>query len=84
MNPCLIAGITYPDECSCKMYYNIDDWLTANDCSATHKQIIRDLKPFPSIDFEKIFQKAEQTLFKDPHKSSVCNYVVKNNEVVKF
>lgn len=63
------------------MYNNIDDWLSANDCSASHKQIINDLKPFSSINFEKIFHEAEQTLFKDPHKSSVCNYVIKNNEV---
>lgn len=63
------------------MYDNIDDWLSANDCSITHEQILQDLKPFSSIDFEKILPKAEQTIFKDPHRSSVCNYVVKNNEV---
>lgn len=68
------------DSCNCPL--NINYWLELNECPTFEKQIDDDLKPFRSVNFtnlrEKILQKYHM-----PGSVSLCNYVIKNNEIFR-
>lgn len=52
------------------------------ECPKSIKQIDHDLKPFKNLDFRNIKKEIKQR-FQNFRSSSLCNYVVKNNEVFR-
>lgn len=77
----LLVGVTYPDGCTCNVNNDIIDWLDKYGCTKRFTQIISDLKPFEKIDFDILYPIAEEKLFRNYHSLSICDYVIKNNEV---
>ncbi|KAL7287094.1 hypothetical protein TKK_0018714 [Trichogramma kaykai] len=75
----LIKGPIYEEECYCPQK-SIKKWLEDNHCNSNHSQILRDLKLFPSVDFE-IYRSKIISRFNQPHGVSLCHYVIKNNKI---
>lgn len=72
----------YPEECSCNKYNNVENWLQKYGCTKYYKQIESDLQQFTVIDFNDIYPAAQKTLFRYPNKHSICNYVIRDNQVI--
>lgn len=79
-SPYKIKNDIRSDLCSCPMEINY--WLELNECPTYEKQIQDDLIPFRAVNFtnmrEKILQKHNQ-----PGSVSLCNYVIRNNEIFR-
>lgn len=56
--------------------------MSAMNCPAFNQQIHYDLMPFTNVDFKSIKSQIHQR-FRNFKSSSLCNYVVKNNEVYR-
>jgi len=59
---------------------SLDEWLEDFGCPKSYEQIDKDLKPFSKVRFNKLHESAIQR-FNQPGSMSVCNYVIKDNEV---
>jgi Glycosyl transferase family 90 len=81
LSPYKLPGVCYPETCYCPRH-NTDGWLEAAHCRLEDSQIAADLVPFRSINFtvarHKILEK-----FNEPGSVSICNYVVKDNEIFR-
>lgn len=69
-----------PEHCKCPQ--NIDKVMSLMKCPRFNIQIDHDLKPFKSLDFRKV-KKEIKHRFQNFKSSSICNYIVKNNEVYR-
>lgn len=73
------AGTIYSEDCNCPV--DVEKYLATNECSP-QKQIDDDLSPFRKVNFTNIRAKIIQK-FDLPNSVSLCNYVVKNNEIFR-
>ncbi|CAB3368503.1 Hypothetical predicted protein [Cloeon dipterum] len=79
-SPYVLEGPVHPENCYCPSE-DFDAWMRSFGCPAqTDKQILEDFEPFPSWNFTE-FRPVAWKRFNRPNSMSVCNYVVKNNEV---
>lgn len=74
------AGPVYADGCYCPVK-SVSDWLKSFDCKSSYDQINSDLRPFPNVNFAELRGIALQK-FNHPGSMSICNYVVKDNQVM--
>lgn len=72
----------YPEECSCNTFNNVENWLQKYGCTKYYEQIESDLQHFTVIDFDDIYPAAQEALFRYPNKHSICNYVIRDNQVI--
>lgn len=68
------------DSCSCPM--EMDYWLELNECPTYEKQIQEDLIPFRAVNFTNVRDKILQK-HNSPGSVSLCNYVIRNNEIFR-
>nr|CAD7441301.1 unnamed protein product [Timema bartmani] len=80
-SPYKISGPVYAEECFCPEK-SITKWLTQYGCSKSYSQIESDLKPFTSVNFTAVRSELIEK-FNHPGSMSICNYVIKNNEVYR-
>lgn len=69
------------DKCDCPEP-SIDNWLQNHNCPATINQIDVDLKPFRKVNFTNLRPKILEK-FNLPGSVSLCNYVLKNNQIYR-
>lgn len=74
------AGPVYADRCYCPVK-SVSDWLKSFGCKSSYDQIISDLRPFPNVNFTELRGAALQK-FNHPGSMSICNYVIKQNQVM--
>lgn len=79
-SPYRITGDVYSEKCNCPK--EIDQWLADNQCDSSYEQIDADLKPFKSVNFTDIRSKILQK-FDHPGGISLCNVVIKNNQLFR-
>lgn len=73
----------YAENCICpEAIQSIDDWMHNLQCPTMDKQIEQDLRPFQSINFTNIRSKIISK-FDSPGSISICNYVIRNNEIYR-
>jgi hypothetical protein len=73
-------GPVYADGCYCPVK-SVSDWLKQFGCRSLYNQINSDLEPFPRVNFTELRKTALQK-FNHPGSMSICNYVVKDNQVM--
>jgi len=73
-------GPVYGDGCYCPVK-SVSDWLKQFGCRSSYDQINSDLEPFPHVNFTELRKTALQK-FNHPGSMSICNYVVKDNQVM--
>ncbi|KAG8231930.1 hypothetical protein J437_LFUL011399, partial [Ladona fulva] len=83
-SPYSASGPVHGDECDCPEK-NFELWSKQFGCESEsnkfmYKNIFEDLKPFPSVNFTSI-RREIRAKFDRPGSVSVCNYVVKNNQI---
>ncbi|KAI4497223.1 hypothetical protein M0802_007707 [Mischocyttarus mexicanus] len=76
-----MMGPAYEEECYCPNR-NFNDWLNNYNCPNNYKQIISDLTPFTSVDFNKIRNSLIKK-YNKPNSVSLCHYVIKNNRIYR-
>lgn len=69
-----------PEHCRCPR--DLKKVMESQRCPVSNKQIDHDLKHFHNLDFRIIKDQINEQ-FKNFRTSSLCNYVVKNNEVFR-
>lgn len=74
------VGPVYADGCYCPVK-SVSGWLKQFGCRSSYNQINLDLEPFPHVNFTKLRKTALQK-FNHPGSMSICNYVVKDNQVM--
>jgi hypothetical protein len=74
------AGPVYADGCYCPVK-SISDWLKSFGCKSSYDQINSDLRPFTNVNFTDLRGAALQK-FNHPGSMSICNYVIKENQVM--
>ncbi|KAL2720809.1 protein O-glucosyltransferase 2-like [Vespula squamosa] len=79
--PLKIIGPVYEEECYCPNT-NFNNWLNTYDCPNNYAQIISDLTPFTSVDFNKI-RKPLIKKYDKPNSVSLCHYIIKNNRIYR-
>ncbi|XP_031632184.1 protein O-glucosyltransferase 2-like [Contarinia nasturtii] len=79
-SPYKISGKVFSDKCRCPQ--KIEQWIRTMDCEASYEQIDYDLKPFNRVNFTEVLPKILKT-FDRPGSISICNYIVKNNEIYR-
>lgn len=82
MKPIQIKGPVYPDDVPCPSKEPMDTWLSHYECMTKYPQMEKDLAPFSTIDFNKLHDGAVKT-YNHSNSMSVCNYVIKNNQVYR-
>ncbi|XP_069698369.1 protein O-glucosyltransferase 2-like isoform X2 [Periplaneta americana] len=80
-SPYIIEGPVYPDGCYCPVK-SVSDWMKEFGCKSSYQQISSDLKEFPSVNFTELRKYALEK-FDHPGSMSVCNYVIKKNQVYR-
>ncbi|XP_021917666.1 KDEL motif-containing protein 1-like isoform X2 [Zootermopsis nevadensis] len=80
-SPYIIEGPVYADRCYCPVK-SVSDWLKSFGCKSSYDQIISDLRPFPNVNFTELRGAALQK-FNHPGSMSICNYVIKQNQVYR-
>ncbi|KAJ8681052.1 hypothetical protein QAD02_016839 [Eretmocerus hayati] len=74
-------GPVYEEECYCPSP-SFETWSNQNHCPEEYSQILQDLEPFPSVDFDILRDKIISR-YNKPHSVSICHYVIKSNEVYR-
>lgn len=69
-----------PEHCRCPR--NINKVMESMNCPSFNQQIHRDLLPYENVDFKIIKSQIKQR-FQNFRSSSLCNYVVKSNEIFR-
>ncbi|XP_067001776.2 protein O-glucosyltransferase 2 [Anabrus simplex] len=80
-SPYKVAGDMYADTCYCPEK-NFTKWLQKFNCRGSYSQIEDDLKPFNSVNFTAIRESVIKR-FDNPGSMSICNYVIKDNQVYR-
>ncbi|XP_012285005.1 KDEL motif-containing protein 1 [Orussus abietinus] len=81
-SPLTFSGPVYEEECYCPEQ-SVTEWLKNNKCTqCNHSQIINDLKPFNSVNFEMIREEIIKKYHR-PNSVSICHYVVKDNKIYR-
>ncbi|XP_969039.1 protein O-glucosyltransferase 2 [Tribolium castaneum] len=80
-SPYEIPEPVYPDDCDCPVG-DIAQFLEKWECGNTPRQILADLKPFQTVNWDKLRDKVIKK-FDQPHSISLCRYVIKNNEIYR-
>lgn len=79
-SPYNINETIYPDDCDCSENVAIDNFLDSWQCGPVPRQIVADLAPFSTCDWDLIRQKVIEK-FNQPHSISLCHFVIKSNSV---
>lgn len=79
-SPYRISGKVFSEKCRCPQ--DIDQWLTNYKCDSSYEQILSDLKPFQRVNFTDLRPKLLKA-FDRPASVSICDYVVKNNNIYR-
>lgn len=74
------VGPVYADGCYCPVK-SLSGWLKQFGCRSSYDQVNSDLEPFPHVNFTELRKTALQK-FNHPGSMSICNYVVKDNQVM--
>ncbi|XP_071448438.1 protein O-glucosyltransferase 2-like [Hetaerina americana] len=85
-SPYSAVGMVHADECDCPMS-NFDHWFERYGCAGEnmkkmHSVITSNLRPFESVNFTATRRYIREK-FNHPGSVSICNYVVKNNQVFR-
>ncbi|KAF4519087.1 hypothetical protein B566_EDAN001679 [Ephemera danica] len=79
-SPYTITGSVHSETCYCPTP-KFSKWLKEYECTDyEYPQILEDLEPFPTVNFTE-FRTATIKRFDRPGSVSICNYVIKNNQV---
>lgn len=73
-----IADVSHAEECNCPQK-DLNMWLDDLKCPL-YDQIKEDLKSFQRVAFSKLYPVIMQR-FNQPDSMSICNYIVKKNQV---
>ncbi|XP_033228056.1 protein O-glucosyltransferase 2-like [Belonocnema kinseyi] len=79
--PPVFKGPVIEDECDCPQP-SATTWLKSNECPQNYSQILQDLNPFQTVNFDKM----RPDIIKEYHKPnsvSICHYVVKSNKIYR-
>lgn len=76
-SPYFLEGPVYSEECYCPEP-DSNLWLKHMACNKFIPQIERDLKPFPTVDPDKIAVEIPERF---GHRQSLCHYTIKDNKV---
>lgn len=79
-SPYRMQSIVRSDNCNCPL--ELDYWLEMNGCPVSDQQIEDDLKPFYSVNFTMLRDKILKK-YDSPGSVSLCNYVVKSNQIYR-
>lgn len=79
-SPYRIPGKVFSEKCDCPQ--DIDQWLINYGCDSTYEQIQNDLKPFPRVNLTELRPRMLKA-FDRPASVSICNYVIKNNQIFR-
>ncbi|KAJ9574240.1 hypothetical protein L9F63_026113 [Diploptera punctata] len=80
-SPYNIKGTVYADGCYCPVK-SFTKWLTDFGCEISYDQINSDLEAFPKVNFTEV-RNAALKKFNHPGSMSICNYVIKDNQVYR-
>lgn len=80
-SPYIINGAVLSDNCDCPDP-SLAHWLSAHNCANNISQIDNDLKPFRNVNFTNLRPKILEK-FNLPGSVSLCNYVIKDNQVYR-
>lgn len=80
-SPYSINGPVYSEKCYCPES-NINKWFEQNQCHQTYDQITNDLIPFQNINFTTMRSKIVEK-FNHPGSISLCNYIIKSNNIYR-
>lgn len=79
-SPYKMESIVRSDGCHCPL--ELDYWLEKNGCPVSDPQIDQDLKPFYAVNFTMLRDKILKK-YDSPGSVSLCNYVVKHNNIYR-
>lgn len=79
-SPFKTQGFSYAEECNCPKG-NLNTWVDDLECPK-YDQIQEDLKPFQRVKFSKLYPVIMQR-FNQPESMSICNYIIKDNQVYR-
>lgn len=79
-SPYKINNPVLSDACDCPT--SIENWLTTHNCPAKIFQIDNDLKPFRNVNFTILRSKILEK-YNNPGSVSLCNYLIKDNQVYR-
>lgn len=79
-SPFKTEGFSHAEECNCPKT-NLSKWLLDFECPK-YDQIEKDLKIFKKVSFSKLYPVIIQR-FNQPESMSICNYVIKNNQIFR-
>lgn len=80
-SPFIIKSSIYPETCNCPQY-TTNKWLLKSKCPLEEQQIKEDMIPFRVINFTNIRPKILEK-YNNPGSVSLCNYVIKQNEIYR-
>ncbi|XP_065083482.1 protein O-glucosyltransferase 2-like [Ochlerotatus camptorhynchus] len=80
-SPYTFSGKLYTENCNCPQDH-LNDWIRQIDCPTTDVQIESDLIPFRAVNFSSLRPRIIQQYDK-PGSVSLCNYVVKDNQIYR-
>lgn len=80
-SPYIVSGAVLSDDCDCPNPL-IEQWLSDMNCPTSIDQIDRDLQPFRNVNFPTLRLKILEK-FNSPGSVSLCNYVIKDNQVYR-
>ena len=80
-SPYRISQPVHSEKCNCPTQ-SVDNWLISAECPATEPQIQKDLIPFKSVNFSSLRPRILEA-YNKPGSISICNYVIKNNEIYR-
>ncbi|XP_055545604.1 protein O-glucosyltransferase 2-like [Wyeomyia smithii] len=81
VSPYQFENKLYTESCYCPQG-TLEEWLEQLDCPTSDPQIDRDLIPFRAMNFSSLRPRIIQQ-FDKPGSISLCNYVIKNNQIYR-
>ncbi|XP_046990753.1 protein O-glucosyltransferase 2-like [Schistocerca americana] len=80
-SPYTFKGPIFAEDCYCPVE-SISEWLTKFGCQREYEQITEDLKPFPNVNLTEV-RRSILKKYDSPGSTSLCNYVIKDNEIYR-
>jgi hypothetical protein len=72
-------GTVHAETCNCPSKI-FSTWIKDFGCKDSFPQILKDLELFPTLNFSE-FRSTTIERFDRPGSMSICNYIIKNNQV---
>ncbi|XP_054285028.1 protein O-glucosyltransferase 2-like isoform X2 [Macrosteles quadrilineatus] len=79
-SPIIVEGVVQPDDCYCPS--SLQKWLKDYNCPKSYAQIEHDLQPFSTVDFTEFHDHVVSSV-NNSGSMSVCNYVIRNNQIYR-